>query len=124
MAAKEALTTTFKRLEQSRITNVPIIIVINTNGLKSLIKHLEHEEIIVILKKRSNECIVKVRPNVTKIKALEKFISVKKSTIAEWARRLLPQNKGQLIISTQKALVSYTLTVNEQVGGQIVGLVW
>lgn len=51
MAAKEAIITTFKRLQQANITNVPIIIETNHACKKELINKLESTKTLVIVKK-------------------------------------------------------------------------
>lgn len=124
MAAKEAIITTFKRLQQANITNVPIIIETNHACKKELINKLESTKTLVIVKKFSSSFLVKVSSTVTKIEVLPRFIHAKKKHLLVWARKMLPKTNGHLLVSTSKGILTHSEAVQQQIGGQILGYVY
>lgn len=123
MAAKEAITVTINRINNSIKNKVPIIVELKLNSIEGLIKMLESENIIVIVKRYTNSCLIKVTTGITTLEVLPHFIHVKKKQLAGWRKRLLPNEGGHLIISTSKGMMSHRKAEQKDLGGQIIGFI-
>lgn len=124
MAAKEALITTLNRLRQANNNKIAIIVETSHKSIKSLISMLEDNKLIIVVKTYKSSCIVKVAPSVKIIESLPRFIHSKKSKLNEWATQMLPENRGHLLISTSKGILSHIEAEKLHLGGQILGVIY
>lgn len=121
--SKDAITTTLKRLNTSIVINVPIIVEIKINSVKTLIETLENEQVLVITRKNSNSYLVKVKTEITAIEALPKFISTKKTQIPDLVDKFLANKEGYLILSTTNGIMTHLRAQQKHIGGQILGFI-
>lgn len=121
--SKDAITTTLKRLNTSIVINVPIIVEIKINSVKTLIETLENEQVLVITRKNSNSYLVKVKTEITAIEALPKFISTKKTQIPDLVDKFLANKEGYLILSTRNGIMTHLRAQQKHIGGQILGFI-
>lgn len=120
---KNTILATLRRLEQSRVTNIPIIIEVRKSSVKQLVKTLLDKKKIRKIKDYKNSCLVKLSTGVNRVEALAQTITVKKDEILEWSAKLLDNEEGHLIMTTTKGVISHREAIHYKIGGEILGLI-
>lgn len=120
---KDTILATLRRLEQSRVTNIPIIIEVRKSSVKQLVKTLLDKKKIRKIKDYKNSCFVKLSTGVNRVEALAQTITVKKDEILEWSAKLLDNEEGHLIMTTTKGVISHREAIHYKIGGEILGLI-
>lgn len=120
---KDTILATLRRLEQSRVTNIPIIIEVRKSSVKQLVKTLLDKKKIRKIKDYKNSCLVKLSTGVNRVEALAQTITVKKDEILEWSAKLLDNEEGHLIMTTTKGVISHREAIHYKIGGEILGLI-
>lgn len=85
---------------------------------------LQENNLIIVVKEYKSSYIVKVATSVQTIESLPRFIHTKKNKLNEWAKQMLPKNKGHLLVSTSKGILSHTEAEKQHLGGQILGVIY
>lgn len=124
MSAKEALISTFSRLKQSKINKIPIIIETNHTSIKSLIAVLEANKPIIVVKKYKNSYAVRVSTTVSSIEVLPQFVHTKNNQLQDWAKKMLAEKSGCLVLSTSRGIMSHHEATSKHLGGQILGFAY
>lgn len=124
MAAKEAITNTIKRLHQTKVNYIPVIVDTVHKCIKSLIKTLENNNVLVVIKHYKNSCAVRLTKNIKTIEVLQKFVHTKNNQIPKWAEKMLANKEGHLLITTSRGIVTHREATEQRLGGQIIGFVY
>lgn len=118
-----AIADVLKRLNKSLKINVPIIVNYNQKSVEDLIKLLAKEKTVITIKKYEASYLVKVAKDITSLEALPKCKSVKKVKINKTANEMVQTDKGYLIISTSKGIMTNKQALEKQLGGIILGII-
>lgn len=123
MSSKEELATVVNRLRQAIKSKIPIFIQRDSTRINRLLRVLKQEKTVILMKVYSSTQLVKVAHGVTDIELLTTGINVKAKQLATWAKKMLNNNNGWLLISTTQGLMSHREAEKKHLGGKVIGMV-
>ena len=122
MKPRDLIHATLIRLDKSIHTKVPIIVIIKEKLIADLLKTLEEEKIVTIIIRHNNTCTVKVSANVSEIRTTS--IITKARQLKLFADHVPENNKGKLLLTTSKGLITHHAATKKNIGGEIIGTIY